>query len=141
VAAFIKLYGIVGLAFFFFSKKPLQFILWMFTWSLVFFFSPLMITNFIFLAQSYKDWFHALQIKSAKNIALDGSAIYQNISVPGMIRRIFYLPGLNDLLIIIPAIILFLSQYLKFNYFNDARFRIYILCSVLLSTVIFSTGS
>jgi len=141
LATFIKLYGIVGLAFFFFSKKPFQFILWMILWSIILFFSPLMITNFSFLFQSYKDWLHALRIKSAKNVLMDSSSLYQNVSVPGMIRRIFYLPGLNDLLVIIPAIVLFLSQYLKFNYFNDIRLRLYILCSVLISTTIFSTGS
>ena len=140
-ATFIKLYGITGLAFFFFSKKRFQFILWMFLWSVVFFFVPLILTSFSFLIQSYKSWFLVLQTKAAKNILLDGSAIYQNVSVPGMIRRIFYLPELNDLVIIVPAMILFASQYLRPQYFNDNRFRFYILCSVLIATVIFSTGS
>jgi hypothetical protein len=34
-----------------------------------------------------------------------------------------------------------MSQYLQYKYFGDARYRLYLLCSVLISVVLFSTGS
>jgi hypothetical protein len=140
-AAFIKIYGIVGLAFFIFSKKRLLFITWAIIWSVVFFFAPLLITGFSFLSHSYYDWFQTLKLKYAKNISPGPDSLYQNVSVQGMIRRIFNWQGLNDLLVLVPAAILFLSQYLQHKYFRDLRFRLYILCSVLIATVIFSSGS
>jgi len=141
MATFIKIYGIVGFAFFFFSKKRFSFIVWTLVWSGVFFFAPMVITSFSFLVKSYQDWPIALKAKNEKNILLTKDAIYQNISVTGMIRRIFYLPKLNDLAILVPAFSLFISQYFRFPYFNDLRLRLYILCSVLMATVLFSTGS
>lgn len=140
-AAFIKIYGIVGLAFFFFSKNKIRFILYAFTWSIILFFAPLLLTSFDFLLQTYSDWLLALREKNAKNVLPDPGSIYQNVSVTGMLHRIFKLPYLNDFFIVGSACILFLSQYLQYSFFKDIRFRLYLLCSVLLATVIFSTGS
>jgi hypothetical protein len=142
LATFIKLLGIVGFAFFFFSKKPFRFLLWAIIWSAVFFLLPLAVVSFSFLVQSYKDWYHAIVAKNEKNDSLTAAnVLYQNVSVLGMVRRIFYLPRMNDLSILIPAFLLFLSQYIPVKHYRDIRFRLYILCSVLISTVIFSSGS
>jgi hypothetical protein len=141
-ASFIKLYGIVGFAFFFFSKRPLRFVLWAFIWSIIFFLLPVLITSFSFLLQSYKDWYAALTIKNAKNVSFAAKdVLYQNISALGMIRRVFRLERMNDLFVLVPAFLLFISQYFPFRYWNDLRYRLYILCSVLLTVVLFSTGS
>jgi glycosyl transferase family 87 len=140
-AGFIKIYGFVGLVFLVFSKRQFQFLIWAVIWGVVFFFSPMIIGSFSFLLSSYEGWFETLRIKNAKNILLDGTAIYQNVSVPGMIRRIFYLPQLNDLYILVPAVILFFSQLIYHKKYRDPGFRLYILCSVLIATVIFSSGA
>ncbi|MEI9944697.1 MAG: glycosyltransferase family 87 protein [Chitinophagaceae bacterium] len=140
-AAFIKIYGIAGLAFFIFSKKKLQFAAWAIAWSVLFFFAPIAFTSFNFLVQSYADWYDGLTVKGEKNIGLGQESLYQNISLLGMIRRIFYLPQLNDALILIPAFFLFVSQYMRYKFINDTEYQLYILCSVLLSIVLFSTGS
>jgi hypothetical protein len=140
-ATFIKIYGIVGLAFFFFSKKPFRFIGWAVAWSVILFFAPLILTNFSFLIQSYQDWFVTIKEKNITNLSTAPGSIFQNVAVSGMIRRIFHLPGLNDLFILIPAVILFLSQYIRYKYFYDIRLRLYILCSALIATVIFSTSA
>ena len=66
---------------------------------------------------------------------------YQDISLMGMIRRIFHWPSFSDSIVLIPAIILFGLQYLQYKYFHDIRFRLYVLCSVLIFTVIFSNGA
>ncbi|WP_298297255.1 glycosyltransferase family 87 protein [Hydrotalea sp.] len=141
IAFFIKIYGIVGFAFFFFSKNKTQFILWSVIWSVIFFIAPMLIAPPHFIIQSYADWYHGLQEKSAKNIRLDIQNNYQDISAMGILRRLFGITYLKDIWVLAPAALLFLTQYLRFRYFKDIRFGLYLLCSVLLFPVIFSTGS
>jgi Glycosyltransferase family 87 len=141
LASFVKIYGIVGLAFFFFSSNKWKFIVWFFIWSIVFFLLPVTISSWQFVVQSYKDWYNALTHKADKNIITTTQNLYQDISVMGMVRRIFKYEALNNIFIYIPAVILFGLQYLRFQYFSDIRYRLYLLCSVLLMVVIFSTGS
>jgi len=139
--AFIKIYSIVGLAFFFFSKKPLKFILWLIIWSLVFIALPMLITKPSFVLQCYTDWKEGLIVKEAVNIDITNGNDYQDISVMGMIRRIFHYKDLNDMYVLITALFFFCTQYIRYNFFSDMRYRLYLLCSVLLFVVIFSNGS
>lgn len=142
LATFVKLLGVVGFAFYVFSNKPVRLVLWTVLWSAVFFLLPLVATRPAFLFQSYKDWFVALAAKNEKNGSFTAdNVLFQNVSVIGMVRRIFYLPRMNDLTVLLPAAGLFASQYLPIKHWTDLRFRLYVLCSVLISTVIFSTGS
>lgn len=141
-AAFIKVLGVVGFAFWVFSKRPLRFFLWSLVWSAVFFALPLLAAPPSYLLQTYRQWAEALAAKSHKNDSLTDPAVrYQNVSVLGMVRRIFYLPNMNDLAVLFPAAALFASQYLPWRHYGDLRFRLYVLCSALLSTVLFSSGS
>ncbi|MBE7173244.1 MAG: DUF2029 domain-containing protein [Williamsia sp.] len=140
-AGFIKIYGLTALVFFLFSKRPLRFIGWGAIWSVVFFFAPLLITSPSFLIQSYGDWYEGLRIKAAKNVHFDPKNFYQDVSVMGMIRRIFNYYRLQDSWILVPAFLLFVSQFLRYKSFSDLRFRLYLLCSVLMGTIIFSSGA
>lgn len=139
-STFIKIYGIAGLAFFFLSRKKKMFLTGILVWSIIFFLAPIVIMNLSFLVQSYRDWYEGLKAKAAKNSLLDEGVWYQNISVPGMIRRILY-SAVNDIFILIPGAILFFSQYLRYKYLQDIRYQLYLLSSVLISIVIFSTGT
>ena len=141
LATFVKLYGIVGFTFFFFSKDKLNFIKWTIIWGIVFFVLPMLLTPPSFVVQSYKDWYDALTFKAAKNVRLDIHNDYQDISVMGMVRRIFNIPDFKNIYITIPAMLIFGLQYLRYNYFSDLRFRLYLLCSVLITTVIFTTSA
>ncbi|WP_121357724.1 glycosyltransferase family 87 protein [Flavisolibacter nicotianae] len=141
-ATFIKLLGGVGFAFFLFSSKPFRFFVWAVVWSCVFFVLPLLVVSFPYLVQSYKDWYVAILAKHEKNDSLTApNVLYQNVSVLGMLRRIFYLPKMNDIFILLPAFAAFLSQFFPVKHYKDLRYRHYILCSVLLSTVIFNSSS
>ncbi|MBN8837530.1 MAG: DUF2029 domain-containing protein [Sphingobacteriia bacterium] len=141
LATFIKLYGIVGFAFFFFSKDKLKFIIWAAIWSIILFVAPMLITKPSFIVQSYADWYHELVFKAAKNVRLDINNDYQDISVMGMIRRVLGFTHFKNYLITIPAVCIFFSQYLQWNYFKDIRFRVYLLCLVLIMTVIYTTSA
>jgi len=141
VGFFIKLYGIVGLAFFFFSKQKGKYIAYLFLWAIVLVLLPLCITSPEFLLQSYKDWFASLSVKSNFDLTVDMYKNMVDITIQGMIKRVFNLPTLNKFYFIIPGLILFASQYTKIKYFNHLVYQLYILCSVMLFVIVFNTGS
>jgi hypothetical protein len=140
LATFVKLYGIIGLAFFLFSSNRLKFILWAAIWSLVFFVSPILLTSWHFLLQTYSDWYAALSQKDATNVRLDTHYYFHDISFMGLIRRSIY-PGLKNIYILLPCMVLFISQFRFKNYYKDLRYQLYLLCSCLLFVVIFSTSA
>jgi len=138
---FIKLYSITGLAFFFFSQNKKRFILSFFLWLVALVLLPLLFTSPAFLMQSYKDWITALSLKSNFDITVSMYHNMVDITLQGMVKRIFNLPTLNKWLFIIPGLILFAAQYLQYKHFKNPIYRLYILCSVLLFIIVFNTGT
>ena len=137
LGTYIKLYGIVGLAFFFFSEHKIRFTLSMIFWTVVFFVLPMPFSSPQFTVQCYRDWYTSL---SAKDIENSGSTM-QDISVKGMARRIFDAPSLSNIWFLGPGILLFFSSYLRFRSFRDTRFQLLILSSTLIFPIIFSSSS
>lgn len=138
---FIKLYSITGLAFFFFSQNKKRFILSFLLWLVVLVLLPLLFTSPAFLIQSYKDWITALSLKSNFDITVSMYHNMVDITLQGMVKRIFNLPTLNKWIFIIPGLILFGAQYLQYKHFKNPIYRLYILCSVLLFIIVFNTGT
>lgn len=134
---YVKLYGIVGLAFFFFSDNKLKLILSLLFWSIILFALPMLFSSPAFVVQCYKDWYLSL---SEKNVHNEFSTM-QDISVMGMIRRIFNYPQLSNMLVILPGMLLFALSYVRIKSFKKIDYQLLILASSLLFTVIFSTGS
>lgn len=134
---FIKIYGIVGLAFFFFSKHKMKFILSCIGWAFVMFASPMIISGSGYIIEQYKEWFQALTSKNEINYF----ARLQNISFLGMVRKISGSSYYLDIYLIIPGLVLFGLPYLRFAQYKYAAFRQTILASVLMFVVLFSTGS
>jgi len=138
---FIKLYSITGLAFFFFTKNKKRFLISFLVWLVVLILLPLLFTTPSFLLQSYKDWFQALSLKSNFDIT---KPLHQNmvdITLQGMIKRIFNIASLNKWVVIVPALLVFGAQYLYYKHFSNPIYRLYILCSVLLFIIVFNTGT
>lgn len=133
----VKLYGIVGLAFFFFSKHKGKFILSLLFWAVVLFAAPMLISSPSYIISQYHEWFVSLLGKNTENI----NSIAQNISALGMVRRISNIFSYSDLWLITPALLLFFMPYLRFDQYKHKYFRQTILASVLLFIVLFSTGS
>jgi hypothetical protein len=138
LGTFIKLYGIVGLAFFFFSKQKLKFIASLVFWSVMFFLLPMAISSPEFIMNSYSEWFARLLEKNNENGSFDSM---QDISIMGLFKKILNIPNLSNLLFLIPGIVLFGLPYLRFNMFSNKKFQLLLLSSVLIFTVIFSSGS
>ncbi|MET3875405.1 glycosyltransferase 87 family protein [Chitinophaga sp. OAE865] len=134
-----KFYGIVGLAFFFFSPNPKRFIGSLFLWGAVMFALPMIISSPQYIIQCYFDWYAALVHKNELNEG--ANILFQDISAGGFIKRVFHLPGLSNNVVLIPAIVLFLLQYTRLSDRYNSRYRLYILCSTLMFPVLFSTSS
>lgn len=134
---YIKLYGIVGLAFFFFSEHKFKLIVSLIFWGFVLGALPAIPSSPVFTIATYHDWYVCLTEKNEENVA----SLMQNISVMGMISRIFRYPQLSNLLVLVPGMLLFGLQYLRIRAFKNLEYQLLILASTLIFTVIFSTGS
>lgn len=134
---FVKLYGVVGLAFFFFSKHKGKFIFYLFVWAIVMFIAPMVISSPDYIISQYWEWWESLISKNADN----AFAYSQNISLLGMVRKISQCTSYSDLLIIIPGLFILGLPYLRFKQFKYKAFRFTLLASVMMFVVLFSTGS
>ena len=133
----VKLYGIVGLAFFFFSRHKTKLLISCLFWGAVMFAAPMLISSPDFIMGQYAEWFGALTGKNGENI----ESIAQNISTLGLFRRISGNTEYSDLWIIVPALVMFAIPYLRLSQYKHTAFRQTLLASVLMFTVLFSTGS
>jgi len=134
----IKLYGIVGLAFFFFSRKkwiliPAGIISLAFLIIL-----PSVLSSPAFVMQSYEDWYFSLSQKNALNASLTSM---QDISVMGFVRRVMQDATIPNYPFLLMGLIFFALPYLRINQYQYLGFRLMLLASVLIFTVIFSSGS
>lgn len=137
LGTFVKLYGVVGLAFFFFVKRKPRFILALIGWSVVCFVAPMLISSPEYVVGQYVEWYERLAAKNGENTF----SLMQNISLLGMIRKVSGSASYSDLLVILPGLVLFGLPYLRFGQYRHLAFRYAILSSVLLFVVLFSTGS
>ncbi|SDK25426.1 Protein of unknown function [Pedobacter sp. ok626] len=135
LGTFIKLYGIVGLAFFLFVKDKKRFVLYLLMWAVVFFVLPMFFSSPEFIINSYKGWAVSLTNKNAINISDN------NISIMGFLRGALSNPGISNLTFLMIGGVLFLIPYLNFKRYADQNFQLLILASTLMFTVLFSTGS
>ncbi len=130
----IKIYGIVGLAFFFFSRHKTKFTLFFISWLVILFCLPMLITNPHYLIQSYTGWYEALTIKNDHNIHKG------MISVLAMLQHLFSSPYLN-IIITICAAIFYALPLLRFAQFKNLHFQLSYLAFALIGVVIFSSSA
>jgi hypothetical protein len=133
----IKLYGIVGLAFFFFSDNKVKLILSMVFWSVVLFVLPMAFSSPSYIIKTYQDWYPDLVAKNAANFVSDRAYV----SVMGMISKIFHIKNLANTIVLIPALILFGLSLIRIKYWRNTQYQLLLLASTLIFTVIFSSGS
>lgn len=137
LGTFVKLYGFVGLAFFFFSKHKLKLIGWLLLWAVVMLVSPMLISSPDYILSQYVEWWQSLLAKNGENL----SSIAQNISLLGLIRRISQCSTYSDSWVLLGGLIVFALPYLRIKQYKHEAFRYTLLASVLLFVVLFSTGS
>ena len=136
LGTFVKLYGIVGLAFFFFSRHKGRFIGSLLFWAVVMFLAPMVLSSPEYVVNQYVEWYVCLTEKNGENLA----SIAQNISLLGLVHRTTGLQ-FSDLWLMVPGLVLFLLPYLRVVQYQHVAFRQTLLASVLMFVVLFSTGS
>lgn len=138
LGTFVKLYGIVGLAFFFFVKQKSKFIIYCIFWGVVLFVLPMLFFTPQYIIQSYFDWYNSLAEKQLLNASLTSM---QDISVMGMVRRVTGNTQISNLPFLAVGLILFSIPYLRIKQYEAPMFRLLFLASTLIFVVIFSNSS
>lgn len=138
LGSLIKLYGIVGLAFFFFSKNKWKFILSGLISLSILFILPAVLSSVDFVFKSYSDWYLSLTEKNLQNTSLSSM---QDISIMGIVRRITQNENISNLPFLMGGLLFFLLPYARTSQYEHSSFRLMLLSSVLIFTVIFSSGS
>jgi hypothetical protein len=137
VGFFVKLYGIVGLAFFFFiqNKNKLKFVYYSILIGLVFVCLPSLFSNFTFAFNSYSDWYNSLIYKSS----LNETSLMADISLFGFFRRAtgIHIPVLYGTMFAAIVLAIILTKKSLHSIFN---YRLLILCYLLLCIVLFNTN-
>ncbi len=138
LGTFVKLYGIVGLAFFFFSKQKMKFIVSCIFWAIILFILPMIFFSPTYIIQSYADWYQNLITKNHANTTLSSM---QDISLMGLTRRLMHNADLPNLPFLISSLLLFSVPYLRIKQYKNLAFQLMFVASTLLFIVLFSTGS
>lgn len=136
-----KLYGVGALAFFFFSKNKKQFIGTFIMWMVIIVVLPMLYSSYDYIVKCYEDWYYQIIRRNAQNIENSKNAGMQDISVPGMIRRIFNYYGSIDFKIIALAGIAFIVPLFRKHNLRSIKFQLYYLAIVLIAVVIFSSAA
>lgn len=137
LGTFVKLYSIVGLAFFLFSKHKGKLIGGLAFWAVVMFVAPMpFFHGWDYIVDQYFNWYVSLSEKNLQN----AGSLMQNISLIGMTHRITGWQ-FSDLWIIIPGLVLLVLPYVRFSQYKHVAFRQTILASVMMFIILFSTGS
>ncbi|MBO9674660.1 MAG: DUF2029 domain-containing protein [Sphingobacteriaceae bacterium] len=137
LGTFIKLYGIVGLIFFFFAKKKPAFILWLMLWSVIIFLLPMLFASPDYVVHCYVDWKNSLVGKNMVNILGDGI----DISIMGFFRELFNEKKIPNFLFISLGAILFMLPFINISRFKKRGFQLMVLSSVMIFPILFSTGA
>lgn len=136
LGAFVKIYTIVGLVFFLFSRQKLRFVVSTAIWTVILVLLPMLVASPQYVLGTYVDWISELFLKSDVNTI----SVAQNISVHGLLTRAF---GLNVpyLPVAVTGALLFLIPLTRFAQWDAVSFRYSILANSLLFIVLFSSGS
>lgn len=134
----IKLYPVIGLTFFLFSKNKGKFVLWSAIWAVVLLVLPLILYSPSYMLNSYQQWFAAVHSKVGLNAYFDSP---QDICVMGVVRRITGNINIPNGPFLIAGAVLFLLPLLRFSQYKSFKYRAQVLASALILVVIFSTGA
>lgn len=153
VGTMVKIYGIVGLAFFFFAKNKKKFVAALIAWSVVLFLLPMLISSPEYQIQQYHEWMLNLGDKNGEN-ALN---VAQNISLLGIIRKALCaatggvvvdgvwrnggIGNYSDLWLIIPGCLAMAVGYFRVSQWKNSLFRMTVLAGVMMFVCLFSSGT
>lgn len=137
----VKLYGIVGLAFIFFTKERLKLMAYILVWAIIFFCLPMLMSSPEFVSKSYVDWYLVLIEKNMENVTSYQNIGMTDISAMGFVRRVSGWYTLSNSYFILPAGVFTLLPLVRFSKWKNLRFQLSYLSQVLIGVVIFSTSA
>ncbi|HZY79965.1 MAG TPA: glycosyltransferase family 87 protein [Cyclobacteriaceae bacterium] len=138
IGAFVKLYGIVGLAFFFSVKNKWKFIAGCVLWTVVLFIAPMILSSPQYVIDMYFQWYKFLVIKNSENVDLYS---YQDISIIGFVRRMLGDPTIPSLPFMLVMLVLYGLPFLKISRYKDPAYQFLLLASTLIYPILFSSSS
>jgi hypothetical protein len=94
-----------------------------------------------FIIESYKNWLAVIVEKNGQNIVSSMNSGMQDISVMGMIRRIFGVYQMPNIFVTLPAGILMLLPLGRVDFWKNQAYRLHYLALLLLGLVIFSSSA
>jgi len=141
----VKIYAVVALVFFLFSRHKWRFCLSGIAWMLVCLGLPVLFSSSEYMLQSYREWFLSVTSKNDANLF----ALMQNISLTGMIRKIGLAASggraiwqtYSDLWVQLPACVLFAATLCRVHQWRYLPYRSTILASTLMMICLFSSGT
>ena len=133
----IKLYGFVGFAFILFSKNKVKYIVSFLIFTVLLALLPALISSVPFQIQGYQDWYISLSTKNSLNL----ESVMQNISAIGLIQKNINADATTRNILLCGLLMMLAQVLVNYKRFNNTRFQLLLLSSVLLFTVLFSTGS
>ena len=138
IGTLTKLYGIVGLAFFFFAKDKWRFIWSGLFWLIALFCLPMLHSSPDYVVSQYFDWYASLAEKNVSNLNTTTYNL-QNLSLLGFLQR----TGIynNNSIVILIGLGLFALPYLRIQQYKNLNFRLLLLASVSIFLCLFSTGT
>jgi hypothetical protein len=135
----VKFYGIVGLAFFFFSKDRWRFVGYLVFWLLAWGLLPMLVGGLDYGWRCYGEWLDILQHKNELNV--DVSNFRTDVCVMGMFRRILGDGTLSNMWFLVPSMLLNVWVYFQPKKWADTTFQLRILAFVSIYLMLASTGT
>ncbi len=137
LGTFTKVYGVVGMVFFLFSKNRMNFILGCIVWSIVFFVLPMALSSPAYIIQTYGDWYYDLIAKNSQLIV----SISSDLTIMGLVRKVSGHLEIPNFWFFALGMPLLLLPLLRVKQFASQQFRTFVLASLLMFIVLFSTAS
>lgn len=138
VGFYVKLYGIVGLAFFLFSKNKKMFIGGLVLWGVVLFVLPMLFSSPEYVLKTYQEWIAIIGEKNGDNLRLYSD---QDISLTGFIRRQLQWQEMPSAPFILGGLVLIGILFLKFMDTIRYELKLLLCATVLVFPVLFSSGT
>jgi hypothetical protein len=135
----VKFYGIVGLAFFFFSKDRWRFVGYLVFWLLAWGLLPMLVGGMDYGWRCYGEWLGILQHKNELNV--DVANLRTDVCVMGMVRRFTGDGTLSNMWFLVPSMLLNVWVYFQPKKWADTTFQLRILAFVSIYLMLASTGT
>lgn len=128
LAAYIKVYSVIGFCLMLFYPGKVRFILYAVMWTILLWALPLLVTPMETLLWQYQNW---------KDLISADAAAAVGMSVAGWLHSWFGVDNVKSVVSIV-GILLFLVQFVRMDLYKNEAYRLLIVASMLVWVVIFN---